>query len=81
VILLAVPPILAVITGLAFIPFMYLSARSRVLGERSALQQAEIVTRVRVDVDEVEETQDALAQEQAGTVDAEMEPALRRMVV
>ncbi len=81
VILLAVPPILTVITGLAFIPFMYMFARSRIQGERRALQRAQIVTRVRVDVNEVEETQDVLAQEHATLDEAELAPALRRMAM
>ncbi len=80
VILLAVPPILAVLTGLAFIPFMYLFVRSRILSERGALEQAQILTRVRVDFTDIERTQDDLVHEDTAAEVVDEAP-LRRMVV
>ncbi len=49
--LLAVPPILTAITGLAFIPFMFVFMRRRVMDERSAKELAEEATTARIAAD------------------------------
>lgn len=48
VLLLAVPPILTTITGLAFIPFMFALMRRVVINERSALELADEAVNVRI---------------------------------
>ncbi|MBX3223387.1 MAG: hypothetical protein KF795_22940 [Labilithrix sp.] len=46
--LLAVPPILTAITGIAFIPFMFALTRRRLMNERATLELAEEATTARV---------------------------------
>lgn len=48
ILLLLVPPILAAITGLAFIPFMFVLVRRRLLTERSTIALASMAASVRV---------------------------------
>jgi len=47
--LMAMPPILVAITGLAFIPLMFVLARRCVMNERALLERAEDAVHVRVD--------------------------------
>ena len=49
--LLAVPPVLTAITGLAFIPFMFIFMRRRLMDERSAMELAEEATTARIAAD------------------------------
>jgi hypothetical protein len=49
VVLLAVPPILSAITGLVFIPLMFVLMRRCVMNERALLERAEEAVHVRVD--------------------------------
>ena len=49
--LLAVPPILTAITGLAFIPFMFVFMRRRLMDERATMELAEEATTARIAAD------------------------------
>lgn len=49
--LLAVPPLLTAITGLAFIPFMFVFMHRRLMNERSAMELAEEATTARIAAD------------------------------
>jgi hypothetical protein len=51
VLLLAVPPVISAVTGLAFIPFMFVLMRRRVLEERATMHMVETAHMVRVETD------------------------------
>ena len=51
IVLIAIPPILTALTGIAFIPFMFTLMRRCVMNERSVLELADEAVRVRVEAD------------------------------
>ncbi|MBN9167651.1 MAG: hypothetical protein BGO98_25415 [Myxococcales bacterium 68-20] len=76
--LLAVPPVLTAITGLAFIPFMFVFMRRRLMNERSAIELAEEATTARIAADAGAQLE-ALAEVDWAEVAAPEAPALRAL--
>ncbi len=61
ILLLGVPPLLSVATGLAFIPLMFLGIRRALIRERAPIDAArELALAVRVDIAELEQQRDEL---------------------
>jgi hypothetical protein len=52
IVLLFLPPVLTALTGLAFIPLMFLLMRRRVVAERTTMAHAEAVTTIRTSAGE-----------------------------
>lgn len=81
VLLLAVPPVLAAITGLAFVPFMFVFMRRRMIAERAIIDLASTPWTVRVTPELHEDARGALPPQEEPAAEDEREALAERLTI